>query len=202
MKVKPNLNTTDVELFALIVNNDMEAFDYLFNRHWEKLYRYASGILKDDVEAQDVVQEVFVSLWQRRTELDEIKSPSSYLYGAIRFKSMAYIRNNLGKNNYFESLSHFFEEGRDVINEAFDARELNELIESEIDKLPAKMKEVFRLSRMDQLSHKEIAEQLNISEKTVKKQIQLSLKYFRMVLADRSGAIKLVIIIFLLNQQH
>lgn len=199
MNAKPNFNIPDETLFTSMVNNDIEAFDQLFNRYWEKLFKYASGILKDEVEAQDVVQEVFVSLWQRRAELQGIKSPSSYLYGAIRFKSMAYIRNNLGKNNYFESLSHFFEEGRDVINEAFDAQELNDLIQTEIDKLPPKMKEVFKLSRMDQLSHKEIAEQLNISEKTVKKQIQLSLKYFRMVLADRSGAVKLVIIVFLLN---
>lgn len=201
MQANKKHTTTDDGLLALIAKNDRAAFDQLFNLYWKKLFIYAVKIVKDEVEAQDIVQDIFVSLWQRRETLEEIKSFASYLYGAVRFKSMAYIRNNLGKNNYFKSLAHFFEEGRDLINEAFDARELNELLQVEIDKLPPKMKEVFRLSRMEQLSHKEIAEQLNISETTVKKQIQLSLKYFRMVLADRSGVVKLLIAIFLLNKQ-
>lgn len=201
MQATPNTIPSDHELLALIANNDQLAFNQLFNRYWEKLFMYVVKIVKDEVEAQDVVQEVFVSLWQRREMLEEIQSLSSYLFGAVRFRSMAYIRNNLGKNNYFKSLAHFFEEGCDVINEAFDARELSELIQTEIDKLPPKMKEVFRLSRMEQLSHKEIAAQLNISETTVKKQIQLSLRYFRMVLADRSELIKVLITIFLLNKE-
>ncbi len=199
MDTSPFKNLADEKLLEFIrEGDDRTAFDEIFNRYWERLFMYAAKVIRDEEEAQDIVQEVLVSLWQRRENLS-IDSLSSYLYGAIRFKGLAYVRANLTRNNYLESLGYFFEEGRDLINEQLDAQELETLIRTEIDRLPPRMKEIFILSRIEQLSHKEIAERLNISDQTVKKQINLSLKLFRLILDERSGTvISLVIARFLL----
>jgi len=179
----------DQELMELLTQDDREAFDQIYNRYWKKLFMYAGKVVRDEDEAQDIVQEVFVSLWQRRKALININSLSSYLHGAIRFKGLGYIRSNSYKHNYISSLQVFFEEGSDTLNEQMEMKELDALIHKEIGKLPPKMREIFILSRVEQLSHKEIAEKLNISDLTVKKQINRSLNLFRLVLDERSGGL-------------
>lgn len=185
---------TDLELLDLIRLDDRQAFEVLFNRYWYKLLKYAARVVYDNHEAEDMVQEVFYSLWERKNALSPITSVSSYLHGAIRYKGLGYVRSNLHKNKYLESLTYFFEEGCDTINEQLDASELDGIINSEIDKLPPKMREIFILSRIEHLSHKEIAEKLNISDATVKKQINRSLNHFRLILDERSGIVALIVI--------
>ncbi len=184
------INTcTDQELLVLIHQDNREAFDQIYFRYWKKLFMYAGKTVRNESEAEDIVQEVFISLWKRRAELLDIVSLSSYLHGAIRFKSLTYIRNNLYKNNYLSSLKEIFEEGVDMVTEYINLEELNDVIHVEISKLPPKMREIFVLSRVEQMSHREIAEHLNISDKTVKKQINRSLNQFRLVLNEKSGSI-------------
>nr|WP_121269201.1 RNA polymerase sigma-70 factor [Pedobacter schmidteae] len=180
---------TDQQLLDLILEGDRKAFDQIYIRYWKRLLTYSGKIVRDEEEAQDIVQEVFVSFWKRRSELGDLDCLSSYLHGAIRFRSLGYIRSNLYKHNYLESLKSFFEEGTDMVNEHIDREELNAVIHSEISKLPPKMREIFILSRMEQMSHREIAERLNISDKTVKKQINRSLNLFRLVLDEKSGSL-------------
>ncbi len=187
-------NFTDEKLLELIREDSYGAFDEVFNRYAERLFMYAAKVIKEEDESKDIVQEVLVSLWQRRHNLKTINSLSSYLHGSIRFKGLAYLRANLVRNNYLESLGIFFEEGRDVITENLNAAELEKIIQTEIDKLPPRMKEIFMMSRMEQLSHKEIAERLNISDQTVKKQINLSLRLFRLLLDERSGTLLTIVI--------
>jgi RNA polymerase sigma-70 factor (ECF subfamily) len=186
---------TDQELLILILQDDRTAFDEIYFRYWKKLFLYSGKIVRDEDEAEDIVQEVFISLWRRRSELSNIISLSSYLHGAVRFRSLSYIRNNLYKNNYLSSLKSIFEEGTDMVNEYINLEELNGVIDREISKLPPKMREIFVLSRVEQMSHHEIAELLNISDKTVKKQINRSLNQFRLVLNEKSGSL-LVLVIF------
>jgi RNA polymerase sigma-70 factor (ECF subfamily) len=186
---------TDQELLILMLQDDRTAFDEIYFRYWKKLFLYSGKIVRDEDEAEDIVQEVFISLWKRRSELSNIASLSSYLHGAIRFKSLGYIRNNLYKNNYLSSLKSMFEEGVDMVNEYINLGELAGVIDTEISKLPPKMREIFVLSRVEQMSHREIAEHLNISDKTVKKHINRSLNMFRLVLNEKSGSL-LVLTIF------
>jgi RNA polymerase sigma-70 factor (ECF subfamily) len=185
----------DQELMELLIHDNRDAFDQIYNRYWKKLFMYAGKVVKDEEEAQDIVQDVFVSLWQRRKALINIYSLSSYLHGAIRFKGLVYIRSNFYKHNYITSLKVFFEEGIDTLNEQLDVKELDALIHTEIGKLPPKMREIFILSRIEQLSHKEIAEKLNISDKTVKKQINRSLNLFRLALDEKSGSLVALVLL-------
>lgn len=168
---------------------DKNAFDQIYWRYWHKLFMYSGKVVKDEEEAQDIVQDIFISLWQRRKSLGEIKCLSSYLHGAVRFKGFAYIRANLFKNNYLSSLRSHLEDGNDSINEQINFKELNTILHGEIGKLPPKMREIFILSRVEQLTYKEIADRLNISDKTVKKQINRSLSIFRRTLEQNPGSL-------------
>ena len=176
---------TDNELIELINKNDRKAFDEVYNRYWEKLFLYVAKVIRDKDDAQDIVQEVFVSLWMRREELAPIKSLPAYLFTAARYKGLSYIQANIHKHNYSESLSEFLSQQQDSPDDLQSAKELEQFIELDVQDLPAKMKVVFSLSRTEGLSHKQISEKLGISDKTVKKQINNALKQIRLKIAGR-----------------
>lgn len=177
---------SDAELVALLRQDDRLAFTELYNRHWEMLFTSVLKVTKDDEESMDIVQEIFIALWLKRTELGNIQSISGYLYKAVRNRGLMYIRANIVRNNYLSSLNQHLDEVRDTLGEQQAAKELEMILQQELDRLPAKMREVFILSRQQHLSHKEIAQRLNISDKTVKKQINNALKHFKDKLEDNS----------------
>ncbi|MFZ4862920.1 RNA polymerase sigma-70 factor [Sphingobacterium sp. Mn56C] len=191
---------TDEELLARIQESDHTAFEIIFDRFAGRLLLYAVQVIHKDEDAKDIVQEVLLSLWQRRATATTIQSLSAYLYSAIRFKGLSYVRNNLQQVNYLESLGYYFNESMDELSENLDAAELEEILYAEIDKLPARMREIFHLSRIEHLSHKEIATRLGISELTVKKQINLALKHFRQLFGIQYRTLwALVLLRFLLG---
>jgi len=181
---EPNVCPDD-KLLILIRQDDKKAFDLIYKRYWENLFVYVNRVVDDKDEAQDIVQEIFVSLWSRRAQSANILSLKAYLFSMARHSGLKYIRNNINKATYLDSLKMFFDEDCDQVNQEMDANELRVIIYKEIEQLPAKMKEVFILSRNENLSYKMISEKLMISEKTVKKQINNVLKHLRLKLADK-----------------
>jgi RNA polymerase sigma-70 factor (ECF subfamily) len=177
---------TDGELIELISRNNREAFDTVYNRYWEKLFLYIAKVIRDRDDAQDIVQEIFVSLWLRREELPRINSLSAYLFTAARYKGLSYIQANIHKSNYSESLSGFLTEQNYSPDQHQAAEELQSFINEGVASMPSKMRVVFSLSRTEGLSHKKIAEKLEISDKTVKKQISNALKHIRLKLASKN----------------
>jgi RNA polymerase sigma-70 factor (family 1) len=175
----------DDQLLILLKEDDKGAFDLIYNRYWEQLFLYVAKVVADKDDAKDIVQEVFVSLWFRRLDLDYIFSLRAYLFTAARYKGLTYIKDNINKNKYLDSLKLFFDEEGDSSSQQVEANELSMLIDVEVAGLPAKMREVFILSRKENLSHKLISEKLMISDKTVKKQINNVLKHLRLKLADK-----------------
>ena len=176
---------SDDRLLILLRDDNKEAFDLIYNRYWESLFVYVASVVTDKDEAKDIVQEVFVSLWFRRMNLSDIISLQAYLFAAARYKGLTYIKNNVNKNKYLDSLKLFFDQPYNTVSQQIEANELGLLIDNEIDKLPVKMREVFILSRRENLSHKLISEKLMISDKTVKKQINNVLKHLRLKLAHK-----------------
>ena len=175
----------DHQLLKLLKEDNKKAFDLIYNRYWEQLFEYVAKVVKDRDDAKDIVQELFVSLWFRRMSLDNINSLQAYLFTAARYKGLTYIKDNISKNKYLESLKLFFDQECDSVARQMEANELSLFIDKEIAKLPPKMREVFILSRKEELSHKLISEKLMISDKTVKKQINNVLKHFRLKLAEK-----------------
>jgi RNA polymerase sigma-70 factor (ECF subfamily) len=170
---------SDLELLSRVREGDESAFEAIYKRYYPLLYIHACKLLKGSEEAEDCVQEVFSSLWQRAGQLEISVSLSSYLYTSIRNRVLNRIEHHRVRTAYLVSLQRFMKEGTSVADEELRLRELTALIEKEIAALPEKMREVFELSRREELSHKEIAEKLNISDKTVKKQVNNALKILR-----------------------
>lgn len=152
------------------------AFAELYNRYKVPLYLHAYRMLQDEEESKDVVQELFAGLWLRRDQLMISKTFDAYLYGAVRNKILNYISHQKVVGKYIDSLNLHIEKSAPTGDELLIEKELSELFAREIAQLPKKMREIFELSRNGGLSHKQIAHELMISDKTVKKQINNALK--------------------------
>src|SRR5690606_22000961 len=171
---------TEMKLVALLRKGDQAAYARIFHRYKEALYRHAYNLLGDLDEAEDVVQEVFLTLWQKRETLGPITSIRAYLYKATRNRVFNLMSHREVVVRYQESISRFWEQGRYTIDEQIRAKELANIIEYQVQALPPGMKKMFLLSREEGLSHKAIGAQLNISPKTAKLQVAKALKILKL----------------------
>jgi RNA polymerase sigma-70 factor (family 1) len=180
---------TDQVLLQQLSQNDQAAFTAIYERYWKLLFREAMNVLRSQKEAEDCVQELFVSLWNRRQTLS-VTTLRTYLQTAIRYQCIDRIEKNMIRGGYLEDFTTYMEANQTMpsIEEELYARELAASIDKVMDKMPGKMREVFRLSRQEHLTHREIANRLQISEETVKKQIYLALKILKSNLGNTSLA--------------
>lgn len=167
---------TDQELLHQLKADDESAFTEVYNRYWKLLYTTALRIVRDEYSAQDVVQDVFISFWNRRNEI-EIQSLKAYLQQAVRFGVLKTIRAQKTDNAFYERLAAVT---IDILaDDPLVFKEQQDLIKKLLNGLPDDCVEAFHLSREENLTYKQIAVKLNISEKTVEKRISKSLKYLR-----------------------
>lgn len=177
--ISPILNykgQTDLELLILLKKGDRAAFTEIYDRYWESMADHATRLTKSREEAADIVQEIFVSIWNRKTLLEEQVPIAPYLMRSTRNLSLRFIRDNIHRHHFLERLSEAASEVREAAGDLLQLKQLQGRIDEIVETLPPKMKEVYQLSRTEQLSHKEIARRLGISETTVKKQINNALK--------------------------
>lgn len=186
----------DGVLVQLLKGGDEHAFSSFYDALWEPLFSFVVRAVKDTDDAMDIVQETFISIWQQRNALESVQSVRSYVFSIARYKALRYIRLNIQKRDYLTSLWQFFDMYTESPEELLTADELQHAIDKQVAKLPPKMREVFLLSRDEHLSYKEIAARLNISDKTVKKQINNSLKMLRLKL-DKGHLSSLLLALFL-----
>jgi RNA polymerase sigma-70 factor (ECF subfamily) len=172
---------TDDELLQLLHQSDEFAFAEIYNRYWKPLYISAHNILQVKEAAQDAVQEVFTSLWKRR-QIVQIQSLQSYLYQAIRFQVFKAIRAEKTDANFFNRLAMV---SKDILTEEpLLFKELETLYQQLVRSLPKDEQEIFSLHREAGLTYKQIAEEKNISVKTVEKKMSHALKEIRYGLDD------------------
>lgn len=169
----------DSELTALLRNSNHDAFAEIYTRYKNPLYLHAYRMLQDDEEAKDVVQELFATLWTTRHTLVISASLDAYLYGSIKNRILNYMAHQKVISRYTEFLRAYLESGSPANDDVMVAKELAAIIEREVAQLPPKMREIFELSRCKGLSHKQIAEKLDISDKTVKKQLHNAIKILK-----------------------
>ncbi|WP_316793203.1 RNA polymerase sigma-70 factor [Pedobacter frigoris] len=173
---------SDFELTDLLRKDDASAFTVIYNRYFDVLYVHAYKRLQDKDEAQDVIHELFAHIWNKRRDFFIKTNLSAYLATAVRNKILDVISHQEVESKYVSSLQGFLDEGHCITDHRVRERQLVELIDKGIADLPPKMREVFELSRRHQMSHKQIAEQLNLSEQTVRKQVNNALKILRVKL--------------------
>lgn len=170
----------DKDLMALLKSGDHAAFAEIYNRYWGLMYAHALKMLEDEDEAKDVIQELFITLWTKGPELELKSSLSGYLYVSVRHKILNKIRQQKTNSSFMQALALYISENENSFLPQIHEKELAEAIDKEVEKLPAKMRRIFTMSRKDCLSYKEIAETLDISDKTVKKQISNALKILKL----------------------
>jgi RNA polymerase sigma-70 factor (family 1) len=171
-------------LWELLRRDDKEAFTVLYRHHWPEMYKSAFNILKDRDQSMDIVQEIFIWLWEHRHQLLIKTSLKGYLLAAVKFKTANAIRNGKVREDFFKQVA-----AADLLpreNEAglrVEVKELEEVIRLTIGALPDKCRTIYQLSRHQHLSNKEIANQLGLSVKTVESQMTIALKRLRVAVA-------------------
>ncbi len=177
------LNTlSDAELIALLRNGDEAAFAEIYQRYYRLLQNHIYKRLGDLEETKDILQELFAQVWTKRAQLPETTNFAGYLYIIVRNKVFNTLAHQKISSKYIQSIQEFISEENYITDLVVREKEFRAMIDREIDALPEKMREVFRLSRDSGLSHKEIAEQLDISEHTVSNQVTNALKVLRVKL--------------------
>lgn len=169
----------------MIQQGDTLAFDEMYEKYWAKLYAFAYNRLREKEACEEIIQDIFVSLWANRENLQITSSLSGYLFQAVKYQMLNFMKSTQVRNSYIDSFNHF----RDALfddstNEQMALNDLKMMLEKSIEELPDKCQEVFRLSRIHHLSIQEIALQLNISHKTVENHLTKALKHLRSSLGD------------------
>ncbi len=155
------------------------SFSALYNRYWELLYDKALNKLGGDADAQDAVQEVFISLWRNRNTIKIEDSVEPYLFTALKYCIIKKLHREARRKSKLSASVESLAKSELNAAELVQYKELQTIIESEVEGLPDRMKEIYRLSRIEYLSVLEIAEQLQLSEQTVKNTLTTALKKLR-----------------------
>lgn len=178
--VKLNMLSDD-ELIQILKGGEEQAFTELYNRYWKKLFTAAANKLHHLEEAEDIVQQVFVSIWNRREELEIHSSVSSYLAVAVKYRVLKHL-NSRFKHKHFSDIAVeevITELTDDSTQEWLEYNEVNRRLQQVIDALPEKCRLVYEMSRIEGRSHKEIAATMDLSEKTIEWYITKALKSIR-----------------------
>jgi len=174
---------SDKEIIQGLKQGDKRALTMLYNDYWKVLYISSYNLLKDKEVCEEIIQDVFIDLWNKRKELEIKVSFKSYLYACVRYKVFAQYRSNkILRVELFEELDKRMQYATPETKMMH--KELKQHIKVVVETLPDKCKKVYKLSRNEQLSHREIAEQLGISIKTVENHITNALRVLRISLGE------------------
>lgn len=166
------------EAILRLKSDDKEAFSFLYKHYWRKVYNFTNLYTLSPEASEEIVQDVFIKLWESREFIDEEKNFDGFLFIITRNLIFNQSRKDFNQSFYQTTILEAVEESYSIEGE-LEASDLKEYISSLLATLPPRQQEVFRMSRDQHLTYKEIAEKLKISEKTVEHHISEALKYLR-----------------------
>jgi RNA polymerase sigma-70 factor, ECF subfamily len=173
----------DKNIIAKISAGDLGTFESVFRDYYENLCRYALRILNDSAEAEEVVQDLFYSIWEKRQNISINISLNSYLYKAVHNRCIKYLRHRNVEEKYRTGY-HEALKSPETPEENTRSEELYRIFEKTLDSLPLKCSAIFRMNRFEGLKYKEIADRLSVSVKTVEANMGRALKMLRKNLKD------------------
>lgn len=156
-----------------------ESFEDIYRRHWQSVYAVCYHYTQSRHISEDLVQEIFLSLWERRKTLIIERSVEHYLLRAARLKVFYYLRTDLSQKKHHERLSLYYISSENATENDVLFRELFGMLHDIIEELPPKPRVVYTMSRMEGMKTKEIARELVLSEKTVKNHLTRALHFLR-----------------------
>ncbi|SHF67499.1 RNA polymerase sigma-70 factor, ECF subfamily [Mariniphaga anaerophila] len=171
-------------LILRLVSGDQTAFELLFRFYYPGLVIFASRIVLDRDEAEEIVQNFFVKLWSDRKRIRKSETLKSYFFACVKNHALNHLKREKISERVRNELRKMIETDRLYQPDVFVESELQHRIKSAFEKLPPRTNEIFTLSRFNGLSNQQIAEQLQISKRTVETQISNALKLLREELKD------------------
>ncbi len=183
------MDNIDYDCVRDIVNGDSDAFKRLFTTYCRNLVHFAYRYVHDVQVAENLVQDVFVRIWDKREQLDPAANIKSYLFTAVKNEALKHIRHAKVVDKNAGDILHIHQDKQrknraDTPEKKLDDMEVAQAVQEAVDELPEKTRLVFSMSKYDHLTYREIAEILEISIKTVETHMGRALKYLRKRLAD------------------
>jgi RNA polymerase sigma-70 factor (family 1) len=185
-------------LLANVATGDRSAFNQLYAAHINNVYEYIFLFTKSKEETEELLQEVFVNLWEKREKLAEVDSFKSYLFRAAKNRLITNVRHMQVKHRVLSEIGRTTDDSQHTTEYDVTYKEYHQVLQKAIAKLPPKRKLIFRLNMENGLSYDEIAHQLQISKSVVKNQLYKALDFIRQYLSQH-GADSLTVIIILLG---
>lgn len=170
---------SEQQLISKVKNGDQEAWDYIARLYYQPLFGYIMSMVRERETAEELVQDVFVNFWAKREKINITTSLKAYLYRAARNHTLNFIKRRNFEHNYQRSLANRMTRYHNDTEESFHFSELEKKLNESIEALPEKRKEIFMMSRFEDLTYKEIAAALDIPVRQVHYQIGLALKELR-----------------------
>jgi RNA polymerase sigma-70 factor (ECF subfamily) len=183
---------TDVQLIRLLKEDNETAFAEIYKRYAKSLADFTASKLFNLEDAQDIIHDLFVKLWEDRKQLNITSNLKTYLFTITRHRIIDKIRRNITREEYAAMLQSLANAYQPNIEQQIAAKELQQTIENSLNELSPKVKEIYQLSREENLSIPEIAEKLQLSEQTVKNQLSTALSHLRKSLPGISASILLL----------
>jgi RNA polymerase sigma-70 factor, ECF subfamily len=172
------------QLLTTLQAGDITAFEMIFKTYYQPLCNYAYSFVQDRDEAEEIVQATFMSVWEKKDNLSIHTGVKPYLYAMVRNASLNVLKHEKIKQQHAAIELAVAERSSESVTRSVMASELEERIYTALNKLPEQCRLVFKLSRFEELKYAEIADQLNISVKTVENQMGKALKIMREQLKD------------------
>jgi RNA polymerase sigma-70 factor (ECF subfamily) len=171
-------------IIPLTFNGKVDTFEKLFKTHFKSLYAYAYTIVKEEMVAEEMVQNVFFKIWEKKGG-SEIQSPAlAYLYKSVYHESLNYLKHQKVRAAYQAHTVHQMKNHTDSASKKIMLSELEQQINKALSELPEQCRTIFQMSRFEELKYQEIADKLGLSIKTVENQMGKALKILRLKLVD------------------
>ena len=187
------MQATDQQVFSDIQSGDTASFEMLFKTHYDPLCRFALSYLQDPDDAEETVQGVFIGFWEKRKTIQVDASLKAYLYRSVRNACLNEIKRVKVRKLHADSMMVEGEPQSQPSDHLAIRQELEEKIQEALQALPEQCRLIFKMSRFEELKYQEIADQLNLSIKTVENQMGKALKIMRTQLKDYLPLITILI---------
>lgn len=183
-------------LIERFIHGDETAFELLFKHYYSGLVIFVSQMTMSKVDAEEIVQDFFLGMWKRRDRIRKSSSLKSYLFTSVKNRGINYLISQKKEAQKIDELRQVMSRNLTYEQDVFVSSELQDQIKQAFKKLPPRTKEIFFLSRFNDLKNDEIAEKLNLSKRTVELQISNALKILKNELKDYTGLLFLLEIFF------
>lgn len=174
----------EINLIHQINTGNQLVFEQLFKQYFKVLQNYAFTILKDLDVAEEMVQNVFLKIWEKREKLPQDAVVASYLYKSVYHESLNWLRHEKVKASHQQHTLYSMKNESDSAEDRIKMNQLQEQLQKALNELPQQCRTIFQMSRFDELRYREIAEELGISVKTVENQMGKALRLMRLKLVE------------------